>query len=88
MIRRVAQHYLDTDGNWVIRLMCGHVMFTAGEDHARVIKARHCPSCPEAERAEKADYRNELEHRMKRVVEASKPLADLLKGYGKPKDSA
>ena len=83
MIRKVTQHRYDTDGDWMVRLACGHQVFCAPDEHSKKVKARFCPSCPGAERALKADLRNELEHRMKRVVEASKPLADLLKNYGK-----
>jgi hypothetical protein len=83
MIRKVAAHIQTPDGDWVVHLRCGHKLFTAFEDHARNVKGRFCVSCPGAEKALMADQRNEIEHRMKKVVEASRPLAELLKNYGK-----
>lgn len=83
MIRKVTAHFQEPSGDWVVRLACGHKVFTATEDHCRKVKARFCPSCPGAERALKADYKNDIEHRMMKVVEASRPLATYLENFGK-----
>ncbi len=88
MIRKVTQRYRDADGSWVIRLVCGHRTFTDSDEHSFKVCARFCPSCPGAEKAMCADARNEIEHRMGKVIEASRPLAEYLERFAKEKDPA
>ncbi len=86
MLRKVVAHFkelMNPEGGWVVILSCGHKVFTADDDHCRRVKGRFCPSCPGAERGLMADQRNEIAHRMQKVIEASRPLAEHLKNYGK-----
>lgn len=60
MIRKVAAHVYDFGKKcWRVHLLCGHVVITSRKEHDRKVKGRFCPSCPGADLAMMADYRNE-----------------------------
>lgn len=60
MISKVAAHLYDRANRcWRVHLRCGHIVITSKGDHAMSVKGRFCPSCPGADLAMMADYRNE-----------------------------
>lgn len=69
MLRRVTAHIWDfSRGAWRVHLLCGHVVVCEANDHCKKVKARHCPSCPFAERAQMADLKNESAHAYEKLL--------------------